>query len=97
MPRKSPFVIELTEDEKGQLERIVKKYTSPYIHVVRAKVVLLAAQGLDNDAIAAKLDIPRQIASKWRKRFFEKRMLGLSDQPRSGRPVRFSPQDCGRC
>ena len=97
MPRKSPYLIELTDEEKAQLERIVKKYTSPYISVVRAKVVLLAAQGLDNDEIAAKLDIPRQIASKWRKRFFENRLLGLSDQPRSGRPVRFSPQNRGRC
>jgi transposase len=60
--------------------------------VVRAKIVLYAAQGLDNDQIAARLDTPRQIVSKWRKRFFEERLAGLEDRPRRGRPARFSPQ-----
>jgi transposase len=55
--------------------------------------VLYAAQGLTNDAIASRLDTPRQIVSKWRKRFFEWRLAGLEEQPRRGRPPRFSPQD----
>jgi transposase len=97
MPRKSPYSIVLTEAEKAKLEQMAHKYTAPYFYVLRAKIVLLAEQGLSNDEIAAKLDIPRQIVSKWRKRFFEKRMLGLVDQPRSGRPARFSPQNSGSC
>jgi transposase len=60
--------------------------------VIRAKIVLLAAEGLDNDVIAARLDTPRQIVSKWRKRFCTQRLPGLEDLPRSGRPARFSPQ-----
>lgn len=91
MPRKSPYIIVLTEKEKDCLERIVRKYTSPYRDVVRAKIALLAAQGLSNDLIASRLDTPRQIVSKWRKRFFEKRLLGLMENPRKGRPVIFSP------
>ena len=93
MPRKSPYTIVLSEQEKEKLESIAQKYTAPYFSVVRARIVLLAAQGLSNDQIAAKLDMPRQIVSKWRKRFFEERLDGLSDQSRSGRPARFSPQN----
>jgi len=63
--------------------------------VVRAKIVLLAAQGLSNDRIAARLDMPRQIVSKWRKRFYENRFPGLDEQPRGGAPTRFSPQPRG--
>lgn len=95
MPRKSPYSIVLTEKEKTKLERMAQKYTAPYFSVVRAKMVLLAAQGFSNDQIAVKIDIPRQIVSKWRKRFFEKRMDGLTDRPRTGRPARFSPQNRG--
>jgi hypothetical protein len=60
--------------------------------VIRAKIILFAAEGLSNDVIAARLDTPRQIVSKWRKRFFKDRLMGLEEQARSGRPVRFSPQ-----
>jgi transposase len=93
MPRKSPFKIVLTEDEKMELERMARKYTGPYFTVVRAKIILLAAQGLSNKLIAERLDLPRQIVSKWRKRFFEKRLDGLSDNPRAGRPAQFSPEE----
>ena len=95
MPRRSPYAIVLTADEKAKLESIAQKYTAPYFSVVRAKIVLLADKELSNDQIAAKLDMPRQIVSKWRKRFFEERLEGLSDYSRSGRPARFSPQNRG--
>ncbi len=92
MPRSSPFLIKLDRNERRELEALARKYTSPYRDVVRAKIVLFAADGLPNDAIAARLDTPRQIVSKWRKRFFEQRRAGLEEQPRGGRPTRFSPQ-----
>ena len=91
MPRISPFNIVLTHEEKGQLETVTRKYTSPYCDVVRAKVILLAAQGLENKQIAGRLDLPRQIVVKWRKRFFEERLAGLEERPRRGRPPVFSP------
>ena len=91
MPRISPFKIVLSKLEKIELEAIARKYTSPYINVVRAKIILLAAQGLENKEIGQKLDIPRQIVSKWRKRFFDQRLEGLLDLPRRGRPLLFSP------
>ena len=95
MPRRSPYLIELSHDEQAKLESMAQKYTAPYFSVVRAKIVLLAAEGLSNDKIGARLDLPRQIVSKWRKRFFEKRLAGLSDESRPGRPARFSPQNRG--
>ena len=95
MSRKSPFLLKLRSAERATLRRIARRYTSPYREVVRAKIVLYAAQGLDNQAIAERLDLPRQIVSKWRKRFFEQRLLGLEEQPRHGRPPRFSPQNRG--
>jgi transposase-like protein len=92
MPRQSPYPIELTEDERRQLEANARAYTSPYCDVIRAKIVLLAADGLRNDEIAARLDTPRQIVSKWRKRFYEQRLAGLADLPRGGRPPGFPPR-----
>lgn len=91
MPRRTPYAITLTNSEKSVLEDAAHKYTSPYFQVVRAKVILMAAQGLRNDQIASQVSLPRQIVSKWRKRFFEERLEGLENLPRSGRPPRFSP------
>jgi hypothetical protein len=91
MPRHSPFPIVLTEREQSALKNIARKYTSPYFMVVRAKAILLAAQGLRNDQIAERISLPRQVISKWRKRFFEERLDGLENLPRPGRPPVFSP------
>jgi transposase len=91
MPRQSPYSITLNSGEKSVLEEIANKYTSPYYKVVRAKIVLMAAAGLRNDQIAGRVSLPRQIVSKWRKRFFKERLEGLENLPRSGRPPSFSP------
>jgi transposase len=82
----------LSEQERAELESRARRYTSPYRDVIRAKIILLAAQGIDNDVIGGRLDMPRQIVSKWRQRFFLERLAGLDEQPRGGRPARFSPQ-----
>ena len=92
MPKSSPFDITLASEEQARLEAVVRKYTSPYRDVIRAKIVLYAARGLANDEIARRLDTPRQIVSKWRKRFFEERIAGLEERVRRGRPARFPPQ-----
>ena len=92
MPRQSPYVVHLTAEERRELEGMAHRYTSPYCDVVRARIILMAAEGLSNDLIAARLDTPRQIVSKWRKRFFYQRVAGLEEEPRGGRPARFSPQ-----
>lgn len=91
MPRKSSFDIGLTVDERDTLEETARAYTSPYIDVIRAKIILYAAEGFTNKEIGERLDTPRQIVSKWRKRFFDERLAGLEEQPRRGRPGMFSP------
>jgi LuxR family maltose regulon positive regulatory protein len=91
MPRKSPYRVVLTPDEVESLECVARQYTSPYCDVIRAKIILLASHGLANEVIAARLDTPRQIVSKWRKRFCLMRLPGLEAQPRGGRKARFSP------
>jgi transposase len=92
VPRKSPYSIKLSGEEQKHLASLARCYTSPYRDVIRAKIILYCAQGLDNDVIAARLDTPRQIVSKWRKRFFEERLAGLEEKPRVGRPALFPPQ-----
>jgi hypothetical protein len=87
LPRQSPYVIALTPSEREALEKAARSYTSPYCDVIRAKIILLAAENVPNDVIAFRLDIPRQIVTKWRKRFHVDRMVGLQALPRRGRPV----------
>lgn len=82
MPKVSPFTIDLAPDEARYLEALARKYTAPYCDVIRAKIVLLAAQGYRNDHIAARLDLPPQIVTKWRKRFFHQRLAGLKNEAR---------------
>lgn len=96
MPRTSPFIIALSCTEEQILVDSSRQYTAPYYKVVRAKIVLFAASGMENEEIAERLDVPRQIVSKWRKRFFFERLDGLEDQPRCGRPRSFPPcEHCG--
>jgi hypothetical protein len=95
MPRKSPFRIELCPAESIELRRRATKYTLPYFDVVRAKMILMAADGMDNDEIAARLDTRREVVSQWRKRFFKERMAGLEERARPGRPRVFPPRGHG--
>lgn len=68
-----------------------REHTGRYCRVVRAKIVMMAAGGVANSEIAARLDTSPQVVWRWRKRFFEGRLEGLEDHPRSGRPPVFSP------
>ena len=91
MPRKSPFQIILSVDEKQELMARARKYTLPYFQVQRAKMILLAADGIENDEIARRLETRREVVCQWRKRFYERRLAGLEERPRPGRPQVFPP------
>jgi hypothetical protein len=95
MTRHSPYRIKLTDEERAVLERLARSYTLPYWQVTRAQMVLMAAEGMRNDQIAAQLRCGREVVSQWRKRFFEQRLAGLEDQPRRGRPPTFPPSGAG--
>jgi len=92
MPQESPFRIVLSSSEERELRRLAGKYTLPYFQVVRARMILLAAQGMSNDEIAGHLNTRREVVSRWRKRFFEHRLAGLEEKPRPGRPRGFPPR-----
>ena len=92
MPRHSPYVITLSRDERRTLGERAGKYTLPYFHVLRARIVLFAAEGRANDQIADALSVGRDVVSLWRKRFFYQRLPGLDEHPRSGRPRAFPPR-----
>ena len=91
MPRQSPYRIVLSPSEQEILDRRARKYTLPYFEVLRAKMILLAAEGRPNDEIAAALSVGRDVVSLWRKRFFSQRIGGLVERPRPGRPRAFPP------
>lgn len=91
MPRKSPFKIILTNEEREHLISLARKHTAPYRDVIRAQVILMATEGMENKEIGEKLNLPRKTVSKWRKRFFYEREKGLVDRPRAGGPFFFSP------
>jgi putative transposase len=92
MPRHSPYHVALSRAEAQEPDNRAAKYTLPYFQDQRAKMILLAAQGLANHEIAARLDAPREAVSMCRKRFFERRLAGLDEQPRPGRPRAFPPR-----
>jgi transposase len=86
MSRSSPFVVTLSGTDRAELQRRARCYTAPHAEVVRAKIVLLAAGGLENTVIAERLGVHVGVVSRWRRRFAEEGLDGLADRKRSGRP-----------
>ena len=91
MAGRSGYVIELSGEERAELERRVACYTLPHKVVVRAKMILYAADGATTAEIARRLETAPRVVGRWRKRFFEERLAGLDDRERAGRPRRFPP------
>ncbi len=85
----SSYVICLDEAGRAELEAVTRRATAPFRLVLRARIVLLAADGLPNSAIAARLGICQDTARKWRRRYCESGLAGLADAPRPGRPRTF--------
>jgi hypothetical protein len=84
--------LKISEAEEGELRRRAGQYTRPYREVIRAKLVLLAADGLSDVEIAARLDCTDRMVAKWRRRFIDEGLAGLDERPRPGRPRSFSPR-----
>lgn len=76
--------IQLTPEERRQLEKIVSSPQSQQKMVKRARIILLAAEGHANHRIAEIMRISRPTIILWRNRFVENRMSGLEDAPRCG-------------
>jgi transposase len=80
-------VLELTDDEREQLQRWARRRSSAQALAMRSRIVLACAEGLSNTAVAAQLGVSAQMVGKWRARFVEARLDGLVDDPRPGRPA----------
>lgn len=89
---KTDLRIELSEEERQELERLRRSLTAPHRAVVRARTILLLAAGMSVSAVAREVGRGRRIVRKWGIRFHKKRLRGLLDLHRSGRPPRFSPR-----
>src|SRR5919201_618039 len=92
MPTPTAVVLLLSDEERAQLEAWARRPKSAQALAQRSRVVLLAAQGLKNSEIARRLGIHRGMAAKWRSRFAERRLDGLLDEPRPGRPRTISDE-----
>lgn len=95
MPGPSALEIVLEEAEWEELVHRAACYTRAHREVLRAKLVLLAAEGRSNAEIGERLGMGTKVVGRWRRRFHEYRLEGLVDEARSGRPRRFLPSaDC---
>jgi len=90
MPSSVPVAIELSTDEREQLEAWTRRRTSAQALALRSRIVLAAAEGLNSTEIATRLSVHRNVASKWRRRFAEHRLDGLTDEPRPGQPRKIT-------
>lgn len=86
MPKGKAVSIELTKDERETLERHVRRRKSAHALSQRARIALLAAEGLNDGAIAERVGLCRETVGVWRNRFATERLDGLLDEPRVGRP-----------
>lgn len=85
-------MVSLSVDELSVLEGRASSRRVSHAVVIRARIVLLAADGLQNVEIAQRVGVCVDVASKWRKRFCEEGLAGLNDRPRSGRPRTFGAE-----
>jgi putative transposase len=88
MSRRAP-PIELTSEERRTLETIVSSPSAAQRDVLRARIVLLAAEGQRNEQIQRKLEVSKPVVIKWRRRFAADRLTGLVDQPGRGRKRKY--------
>jgi transposase len=90
MPPSSPYQIVLSEGERAAVVKLIRP-TAQARQVLRARIVLAAADGAPNTAIAGELEVCLDTVRKWRSRYFFQGLAGLGDVQRPGRPRRFTP------
>ena len=88
MPIPVAAAIELSDDERAQLEAWARRRTSAQALASVPGSCWRAAEGLKNTEIGERLGVSRPMVTKWRNRFAEHRLDGLLDEPRPGRRAR---------
>ncbi|QDU69014.1 Integrase core domain protein [Planctomycetes bacterium Pla86] len=86
----------LSEQERAELNRLVRRRSTPAAVAVRARAILRCAKGLDNTDVADELGLHFQTVGRWRRRFVKERLDALYDEPRIGRPRSVSDDDVAR-
>jgi len=87
----SARVVVIEDEQRRRLEAVVRSRTASIRDVQRARIVLLAADGRTNAAIARALSVRVNTVRTWRGRFAEHGMAGLGDLARPGRPPLYGP------
>ena len=95
-PGRPTAEIVLREDEREVLARWARRPKSAQALALRCRIVLAAATGETNQAIAARLGCHPTTVGKWRNRFAELRLDGLHDEPRPGKPRTITDDDVER-
>jgi transposase len=85
MPTVPPLGI--SDSERAELQRRVRAHTTPQRAAKRARIVLLAGDGVPNRQIALVLGMHEHTVAQWRRRFQTERLAGLTDRKRPGRPL----------
>jgi transposase len=93
MPVLSPYQIVLSGEEEAVLAARARSVRGPCRDRLRSRIVLAAAAGKNNAAIAVEMGVCADTVRKWRRRFAAGRLAGLKDAPRSGRPPVFTAAD----
>jgi transposase len=76
----------LSEDERSELKSLAARRKTAQALAMRARIVLVCAEGKQNLDVATELGLDKTTVGKWRRRFVESRLDGLHDEPRSGAP-----------
>jgi transposase len=87
--RRPTAVIRLSEEETRILQDWSRRGKSEHGLVERARIILMAGEGRTNEQIAKALKTRTARVSKWRQRFGAKRLAGLGDAERSGKPAKY--------
>src|SRR5215216_5700787 len=91
----TPIRVELNESEREELETMARSHAVAHGLVVRAQIILAVAAGRSLSEVGREVRCGRRIVRKWAQRFCRKRMAGLVDEPRAGRPAAFPPGSGG--
>ena len=84
-------VVDLSDQERASLGALTRRTTVGVGLARRARIILLASEGVPLDRIARQLDVDRNVVRMWMDRYRVDGLAGLQDRPRSGRPRTFPP------